>query len=67
MQEKGIPDILGCHKGRFIGLEVKRPGKDYREPTMYQKKRLREIRLSGGIAGVVTSVEEAIDLVSKNL
>jgi hypothetical protein len=25
-EQKGIPDILGCYKGRLLGIEVKRPG-----------------------------------------
>lgn len=41
----GIPDIIGCYKGRFFGIEVKRPGK---KPTPMQFARLAEIEKSGG-------------------
>ena len=26
-QEPGIPDIIACYKGKFIGIETKAPGK----------------------------------------
>jgi len=59
-QQAGIPDIIGCVEGRFVGLEVKQPGE---EPSELQKIELENIRNAGGIAGVVTSVDEAIALV----
>lgn len=62
MQEKGIPDILGCYKGRFVGFEVKRPGKDFREPTLYQKLQLKNIKKAGGISGVITCFADAVRL-----
>lgn len=60
MQEAGIPDLVGCYRGRFCGLEVKMPGKG---TTTLQRHTLDAILAAGGIAGVVTSVEEALDLV----
>lgn len=65
MQEKGIPDIVGCYKGRFIGFEIKRPGKDYKEPTAYQKKQLKDIKKAGGISAVVTSVKEVGEILDR--
>jgi len=59
-QQAGIPDIIGCVEGLFVGLEVKQPGK---KPSELQEIELQNIRKAGGIAGVVTSVEEAIKLV----
>ena len=64
MQEKGIPDIIGCYRGVFIGFEVKRPGKDYSEPTEYQKMQLANIKRAGGISGVVTCPQDAFDLMN---
>ena len=58
-QQRGLPDIICCYKGRFIGLEVKRPGRD---ATELQAFTIKQIRLAGGIAGVVHSVEEAVTL-----
>ena len=43
----GVPDIIVCLNGRFIGIEVKREGK---EPTTIQDRRMQEIRLAGGQA-----------------
>lgn len=57
-QTSGLPDIIAIdRKGRFVGLEVKRPvmGK----VTELQKRTLEEINLHGGYAVVVRSVEDA--------
>lgn len=62
----GLPDIVGVYKGRFIGLEVKLPGKE-NTLTERQKFILKEIELNGGIAEMVTSVDEAIDVINKNI
>lgn len=61
-QEAGIPDLLVCYRGRFIGLEVKLLGN---APSPLQEKVLREIKASGGIAAVVTSVEQVRNLLAK--
>jgi hypothetical protein len=61
-QEAGIPDLLVCWRGRFIGLEVKLPGNT---PSPLQEKVLREISRAGGIAEVVTSVEQVRNLLAK--
>lgn len=45
--KSGIPDIVACLHGVFIGIEVKREGK---EPTKLQERRMEEIRLAGGFA-----------------
>lgn len=49
----GCSDILACHKGRYIALEVKRPGK---KPTAKQEGFLAAVRTAGGVGAVVTSV-----------
>ena len=55
-QRMGTPDIIACSpQGQFIGIEVKRPGK---EPTPVQLRVIAEIREAGGIAFVATSVED---------
>lgn len=43
----GIPDVLACHKGRFLGIEVK-SGSSY-GLTELQKFNLKKIREAGGI------------------
>lgn len=52
----GIPDIICCYKGRFIGIEVKRPGGKL---SRLQEAALRKIQAAGGMATVAFSVEDA--------
>jgi Holliday junction resolvase len=54
----GVPDIVACHKGYFIGIECK-AGKGV--PTALQLKELRLIDEAGGFSMVVR--EDTIDLV----
>jgi hypothetical protein len=55
----GSSDLIGivAPMGKFLALEVKRPGEKASEQ---QQKFLEVVRMAGGIAAVVTSVEEAI-------
>jgi Holliday junction resolvase len=46
----GVPDIIGCYKGRFFGIECKARRN---KPTALQEKNLRDIKNMGGIALVV--------------
>ena len=46
----GVPDIVGCYKGKFFGIECK-AGKN--KPTALQEKNLNDITESNGIALVV--------------
>ena len=48
----GVPDIVACFRGRFVGIEVKANAKK-NPPTDLQMKNLREIGEQGGIALVV--------------
>lgn len=52
----GIPDIIACVDGRFVSLEVKQPGGKL---SRLQAATLGKIRAAGGVAAMVTSVEEA--------
>ena len=45
-QEAGIPDILACYRGHFIGLEVKQPGAE-RDVSPRQQLVLRQIYAAG--------------------
>ena len=49
----GIPDIICCYKGRFLGLEVKQPSGRL---TELQKQTIDKINTAGGIALRVDSV-----------
>lgn len=57
--KRGAPDILACLDGVFVGIEVKREGK---EPTPIQHKRMAEIMHAGGLAfwGTAKKVVEEI-------
>lgn len=51
----GIPDIIVCYKGRFIGMEAK-VGNN--KPTPLQEYTIKSIVSAGGIASVVRSVDD---------
>ena len=51
----GVPDIICCYKGRFLGLECKRPGGRL---TELQKRAIEQINRAGGVACRVESVED---------
>ena len=59
-QTAGIPDILLCFDGVFLGIELKRPGGRL---TPLQNVTLQRIRAAGGEGLVITTdtpVDEAI-------
>jgi hypothetical protein len=43
--KSGVSDIVGCYRGKFFAIEVKREGK---EPTPIQTRRMAEIEAAGG-------------------
>ena len=53
--KNGVPDRVGCFKGRFFSIEVKREGA---KPTPIQERRMAEIRKAGGwtVAGTANDV-----------
>lgn len=51
----GIPDFLVCYKGRFIGIEVKAPGKEA-NLTPWQEKELNAILNAGGYAFLISDL-----------
>ena len=53
--ETGQPDITGCHRGRYIALEVKRPKATQSQGQVEFQARIERM---GGIYAVVHSVEE---------
>lgn len=58
----GIPDIIACVRGRFLGIECKA---GYNKPTALQEKELRDIGVAKGIAIVVR--EDTIDALQRVL
>jgi hypothetical protein len=58
----GIPDLLCCYRGRFVGLEVKLPGNS---PSPVQRRVLQEIVSAGGYASVVSTLEQVDHLLAE--
>lgn len=52
----GVPDIVGCYRGVFFGIECKAGSN---KPTALQEAEMRKIREASGITLVVN--EENID------
>ena len=51
----GVPDIIVCHEGRFVGIEVKAPGK-LSGQTALQKYAQTQIEQAGGVYLLVDDV-----------
>lgn len=47
VQREGVPDLLVCCNGHFIGIELKA---EHGHPTDLQKWNIRQIRYAGGLA-----------------
>ena len=58
----GVPDVIGCYKGRFFGIECK-AGKN--KTTALQDREISLIHNAEGVAWVVN--EENIDSVRETL
>lgn len=52
---KGVADILGIWKGKFLAIEVKAP-RGY--PSKEQKAFLEKVRAEGGIAFIARSIDD---------
>ncbi len=57
----GIPDMIVCYRGRFIGFECK-VGKN--KPTVLQAVTIKQIINAGGYAMVVRSVDEVKQIIA---
>jgi hypothetical protein len=58
MTERGVSDLLCCYEGRFLAIEVKRPGG---RVSPEQERFLERVRAAGGIGLVIHSIDELID------
>lgn len=58
----GVPDIICCYKGRFLGLEVKLPSGKL---TELQKRAIAKINRAGGIACRVESSEDVRAIIAR--
>lgn len=61
-QSAGIPDIIACYKGRFLGIEVK-VGSN--KPSDIQLVKIKRINDAGGVGIVVWSLEEVKQLIEE--
>jgi len=62
MGRAGIPDIVACHGGKFIGIECKAGNN---KPTALQERELNRILNAGGEAYVIN--EENIEQLREEL
>jgi Holliday junction resolvase len=62
MGRAGIPDIVACHNGRFVGIECKAGSN---KPTALQERELNRILNAGGEAYVIN--EENIEQLREEL
>ena len=58
----GIPDIICCYRGRFLGLEVKLPSGRL---TELQKRAIEKINRAGGIACRVENVNDVKAVIAR--
>lgn len=59
----GIPDIVACFNGKFVGIECKAGDK---KPTALQNKVLEDIRNARGFALVVneSNLQDVVDIIN---
>lgn|SRR5574343_808509 len=55
----GVPDILACYNGMFIGIEAKLNPKDI---TELQKYNIDKIKEAGGVALCISNMEQVYRL-----
>ena len=61
---KGEPDVQGVLRGQFVAIEVKKPS-EKRKP--HQVDYAKRIEMSGGIAVVATSPDEAVAEINQEM
>jgi Holliday junction resolvase len=61
MGRHGIPDVIACWDGKFLGVEVKAPGKRANTSAL-QDREINAIRLAKGLAIVVDDVSQLEEL-----
>ena len=60
----GVPDIIACYKGKFIGIECKAGDN---KPTLLQLRNIEDIKRNNGLAIVVNegNIESLLALVKE--
>lgn len=70
-QRAGVPDLLLCWEGLFIGMEVKhqKPGETEQgareRATLLQRSEIGKINKAGGLACVVLTPDEALGVIER--
>jgi len=59
--ERGVPDILCCYRGRFVALEVKTDGGKLSGP---QRTQIQRIRRASGRAHTVRTLQQAKEILA---
>jgi Holliday junction resolvase len=61
----GVPDIVGCYRGMFFGIECKAGSN---KPTPLQAANLEQITAAGGLALVVNenNVDQVVYMLTEN-
>lgn len=59
----GVPDIICCCNGVFIGIECKAGNN---KPTALQEKEMKDIRIAGGITRVINegNIVEVLEVIT---
>lgn len=57
MGRSGVPDVVCCYSGRFIGIECKAGGN---KPTTLQKRELEAIKVAGGLPLIINEDNYAL-------
>lgn len=56
--ERGVSDLIGAYKGRFLAIEVKTKGGKL---SLHQERFLERVNRSGGLGFVARSVDDVIE------
>jgi len=64
--KSGVPDILACVDGKFVGIEVKRPETKGRVSAL-QAKHLSMIEQAGGISTVSWSLDDLKEFIEEEV
>lgn len=64
--KKGVPDILVCYKGKFIGIEVKRP-ETKTNVSPLQSYNLKKIEDAGGLSYVLWDINQIKELLNSSI
>ena len=62
-QQAGLPDIIGCYRGRYVSFEVKRDAAG--KPTDLQAHTMKRIRTEGGVSILIHSVDMALAVLDR--